>query len=176
MDLLEGVLRGEEGSRWTGTGIPPMRAIAVCAVESLTSLEPTPVGETSARVEQHETLLHRHCLRQGEPVLLSRLREEDFIKVAPTRSAADKMRAAGVHSYLAVPLIARGLLLGSADFVRGPGTPPFTSTDLALAEQLASQAAVFIDNARLYGRERAHVVALQRSLLPRATPVTPDCG
>ncbi|MFG2839691.1 SpoIIE family protein phosphatase [Streptomyces zaomyceticus] len=173
VDLLEGVLRGEEGSRWTGTGIPPMRAIAVCAVESLTSLEPTPVGETSARVEQHETLLHRHCLRQGESVLLSRLREEDFLKVAPTRSAADKMRAAGVHSYLAVPLIARGLLLGSADFVRGPGTPPFSSTDLALAEQLASQAAVFIDNARLYGRERAHVVALQRSLLPRATPVTP---
>ncbi|MEX0171279.1 ATP-binding SpoIIE family protein phosphatase [Streptomyces sp. LMG1-1-1.1] len=174
VDILESVLRGDEGSRWTGTGVPPMRAAALCSVEELSSLEPTPVGETFVRAEeQHETLLHRYCLRQGKPVLLSRMRHDDFIKVAPTERAAAKMRAAGVHSYLAVPLIARGLLLGSADFVRGAGSPPFSATDLALAEQLASQAAVFIDNARLYGREREHVVSLQRSLLPRATPVTP---
>ncbi|KOG36711.1 MULTISPECIES: ATP-binding SpoIIE family protein phosphatase [Streptomyces] len=174
VDILESVLRGEEGSRWTGTGVPLMRAAALCAVEELSSLEPTPVGETFVRAEeQHETLLHQYCLRQGKPVLLSRMRNDDFIKVAPTESAAAKMRAAGVHTYLAVPLIARGLLLGSADFVRGSGSPPFSATDLALAEQLASQAAVFIDNARLYGREREHVVSLQRSLLPRATPVTP---
>ncbi|MEV7567313.1 ATP-binding SpoIIE family protein phosphatase [Streptomyces tanashiensis] len=175
VDILESVLRGDEGARWTGTGTPLMRATALCAVETLSSLEPTPVGETtSANAEEaHETLLHRYCLRQGRPVLVSRMRHDDFVKVAPTERAAAKMRAAGVHSYLAVPLIARGLLLGSADFVRGPGTPAFSSTDLALAEQLASQAAVYIDNARLYGREREHVVSLQRALLPRATPVTP---
>lgn len=174
VDILESVLRGEEGARWTGTGAPLMRATALCAVEELSSLEPTPVGETTARAEEaHETLLHRYCLRQGRPVLVSRMRSDDFIKVAPTESAAAKMRAAGVHSYLAVPLIARGLLLGSADFVRGRGAPPFSSTDLALAEHLASQAAVYLDNARLYGREREHVVSLQRALLPRATPVTP---
>ncbi|MFF3838957.1 SpoIIE family protein phosphatase [Streptomyces sp. NPDC001930] len=174
VDILESVLRGEEGSRWTGTGVPLLRATALSVVDELASLEPTPVGETFVRTEEaHETLLHRYCLRQGRPVLVSRMRNDDFDKVAPTESAAAKMRAAGVHSYLAVPLIARGLLLGSADFVRGPGTPPFSDTDLALAEQLASQAAVYIDNARLYGREREHVVSLQRSLLPRATPVTP---
>ncbi|MFD3570797.1 SpoIIE family protein phosphatase [Streptomyces sp. NPDC058671] len=174
VDILDSVLRGDEGSRWTGTGVPLMRATALCAIDELSSLEPTPVGETFSRPEEaHETLLHRYCLRQGKPVLVSRMRDDDFIKVAPTASAAAKMRAAGVHSYLAVPLIARGLLLGSADFVRGPGTPPFSSTDLALAAQLASQAAVYIDNARLYGREREHVVSLQRTLLPRATPVTP---
>ncbi|MFE5514611.1 SpoIIE family protein phosphatase [Streptomyces sp. NPDC056529] len=174
VDVLESVLRGEEGARWTGEGIPLLRATALCAIEELSSLEPTPVGETYVQTEErHETLLHRYCLRQGKPVLLSRMRGDDFSRVAPTASAAAQMRAAGVHSYLAVPLIARGLLLGSADFVRGRGTPPFSSTDLALAEQLASKAAVFIDNARLYGREREHVVSLQRSLLPRATPVTP---
>ncbi|MFD3662740.1 SpoIIE family protein phosphatase [Streptomyces sp. NPDC058659] len=174
VDILDSVLRGDEGAQWTGTGVPLMRATALCAVEELSSLEPTPVGETSVRAEEtHETLLHRYCLRQGKPVLVSRMRNDDFIKVAPTESAAAKMRAAGVHSYLAVPLIARGLLLGSADFVRGPGTPPFSTTDLALVKQLASQAAVYIDNARLYGREREHVVSLQRALLPRATPVTP---
>ncbi|MGW7052814.1 ATP-binding SpoIIE family protein phosphatase [Streptomyces sp. NPDC054887] len=174
VDILESVLRGDEGARWTGAGIPAMRATALCAIEELSSLEPTPVGETFVRDDtHHETLLHRYCLRQGKPVLLGRIRDDDFVRVAPTASAAAKMRAAGVHSYLAVPLIARGVLLGSADFVRGPGTPPFSSTDLALAEQLASKAAVFIDNARMYGREREHVVSLQRSLLPRGTPSTP---
>ncbi|MFP1628568.1 SpoIIE family protein phosphatase [Streptomyces sp. 5K101] len=174
VDILESVLRGDEGSRWTRTGIPAMRATALCAIEELSSLEPTPVGEVFDHTESpHETLLHRYCLRQGKPVLLSRMNDDDYVRVAPTASAAVKMRAAGVRSYLAVPLIARGVLLGTADFVRGPGTPPFSSTDLALAEQLASKAAVFIDNARLYGREREHVVSLQRSLLPRATPLTP---
>ncbi|MBT2444500.1 SpoIIE family protein phosphatase [Streptomyces sp. ISL-36] len=174
VDILESVLRGDEGARSAATGVPAMRATALCAIEELSSLEPTPVGETFVHAEtQHETLLHRYCLRQGKPVLLSRMKDDDFARVAPTASAAAKMRAAGVHSYLAVPLIARGLLLGSADFVRGPGTPPFSSTDLALAEQLASKAAVFIDNARMYGREREHVVSLQRSLLPRVTPTTP---
>ncbi|MFG3344089.1 SpoIIE family protein phosphatase [Streptomyces sp. NPDC048018] len=174
VDILESVLRGDEGARWTGTGLPRMRATALSAVEELSSLEPTPVGETFVRDEKHhETLLHRYCLRQGRPVLVSRMGEDDFFRVAPTESAAAKMRASGVHSYLAVPLIARGLLLGTVDFVRGPGSPPFSRTDQALAEQLASQAAVFLDNARLYGREREHVITLQRTLLPRATPVTP---
>lgn len=174
VDILEGVLRGEEGSRWTGSGIPAMRAMAVCAVNRLTSLEPTPVGVTVSEAEiERETLLHVYCLRQGKPVLVSRMRAEDFQRVAPNPSAAEKLRVMGVHSYLAVPLIARGVLLGTADFVRAAGRRPFSTTDLALAEQLASQAAVYIDNARLYGREREHVVSLQRSLLPRATPLTP---
>ncbi|WP_103512653.1 SpoIIE family protein phosphatase [Streptomyces sp. SM13] len=174
VDILESVLRGDVGSRKTEPGIPQMRATALCAIEELSNLEPTPVGEIFVHAKQpHETLLHRYVLRQGKPVLLSRMRDDDFIRVAPTASAAAQLRAAGVHSYLAVPLIARGLLLGSADFVRGRGTPPFSSTDLALAEQLASRAAVFIDNARLYGREREQVVSLQRSLLPRVTPATP---
>lgn len=170
VDILESVLRGDEGSRKTERGMPQMRATALCAIEELSNLEPTPVGEIFVHAKQpHETLLHRYVLQQGKPVLLSRVRDDDFIRVAPTASAAAQLRAAGVHSYLAVPLIARGLLLGSVDFVRGRGAPPFSTTDLALAEQLASKAAVFIDNARLYGREREHVVSLQRSLLPRVT-------
>ncbi len=174
VDVLERVLQGEEGSRWTGVGIPESRAMAVCAIDELALLEPTPVGDTNTIGESvHETLLHRYCLRQGKPVLLSRIADEDYLRIAPTASAAAKMRDAGVHSYLAVPLIARGVLLGTADFVRAGGTPPFSTTDLALAEQLASRAAVFMDNARMYGREREHVVSLQRSLLPRATPLTP---
>ncbi|MFI2026585.1 ATP-binding SpoIIE family protein phosphatase [Streptomyces buecherae] len=175
VDLLEVVLRGEEGDRRAeGAKLATRRAMAVKAVDALANLEPDPVGEIIVRDEKHrDTLLTTVCLAQRKPVLVSRMTDRDFSRVASTDSAADKMRRGNVHSYMAVPLIARGLLLGSADFVRAGSSPPFTATDLALAEQLASKAAVFIDNARLYGREREHVISLQRSLLPRAAPHTP---
>ncbi|NEE59027.1 serine/threonine protein phosphatase, partial [Streptomyces sp. SID8455] len=89
VDILESVLRGDEGSRKTESGIPQMRATALCAIEELSNLEPTPVGEIFVHAkEPHETLLHRYVLRQGKPVLLSRVRDDDFIRVAPTASAA----------------------------------------------------------------------------------------
>ncbi|GAA2976161.1 SpoIIE family protein phosphatase [Streptomyces flavovirens] len=173
VDLLESVLMGEEGERVTGAAVPLTRAIAVKALDSLSGLEPAPVGEVVDHSRRRETLLTVHCLRNGRPVLVSRMTDEDYGRVAPTDSAADAMRRQGVHSYMAVPLIARGVLLGSADFVRAGGSPPFNRADVELAGQLAAMAAVFMDNARLYGREREHVVSLQRSLLPRATPHTP---
>ncbi|MDT0381772.1 SpoIIE family protein phosphatase [Streptomyces sp. DSM 42041] len=173
VDLLESVLRGEEGDHVVGTGVPVTRAMAVAAVEALRELEPSPVGEIVDREHRRETLLTTRCLGARESVMVASMTAEDLDRVAPTESAAAAMRRQGVHSYMAVPLIARGVLLGSADFVRAGDSPPFTGTDLALAEQLASKAAVYIDNARLYGREREHVVSLQRSLLPRATPNTP---
>nr|WP_203631439.1 SpoIIE family protein phosphatase [Streptomyces halstedii] len=173
VDLLESVLHGEEGERVTGSAVPVTRAIAVKSLDSLAGLEPSPVGEVVDRSRRRETLLTLHCLRNGEPVLVSRMTDEDYRRVAPTDSAADAMRRQGVHSYMAVPLTARGILLGSADFVRAGDSPPFNRSDVQLAGQLAAMAAVFMDNARLYGREREHVVSLQRSLLPRATPHTP---
>lgn len=170
VDLLESVLRGGGGERWTGPEPPVTRAVAVSSVVEMEDLEPDEPGELSVHPQ---TLLSVHCLRAQEPVLLSRMRRDDYVRVAPTPSAAVKLRQAGVHSYMAVPLTARGVLLGVADFIRGPGSPPFTRADVELATELASKAAVFIDNARLYGREREHVLSLQRSLLPRATPNTP---
>ncbi len=45
-----------------------------------------------------------------------------------------------------------------------------STTRIALAEEIAARAAVAVDNARLYGREKAIAVALQRSLLPQDSP------
>ncbi|MDG9718410.1 SpoIIE family protein phosphatase [Streptomyces sp. DH24] len=170
VDLLESVLHGEEGARWTGSRPPVLRAMAVTQIDRLGDLEPDPVGEIAT---SDPTLVGMQCLMARKPVLISEIRPDEYERIAVTRSAAAQMRKAGVHSYMVIPLIARGLLLGLADFVRSGDRPPFTDTDLALAVQLASKAAVFVDNARLYGRERDHVVTLQRSLLPRTTPLTP---
>nr|AAC46451.1 unknown [Streptomyces lividans] len=169
VDLLDSVLRFQEGDRVSGGGAPRLRAMAVSEVEGL-NLAPDPVGELSVHTADR---LGQRCLTTRRPVLVSRMTRADFAVIAPSRESSDIMRRAGVHSYLAVPLIARGVLLGLADFVRAGHRAPFNRTDVALAMELASKAAVCIDNARLYGRERDHVVTLQRALLPRSSPSTP---
>ncbi|MEU0387157.1 SpoIIE family protein phosphatase [Streptomyces chartreusis] len=86
----------------------------------------------------------------------------------PERAA--KIRAFGIHSAMAVPLAARGTTLGVAFFIRYRNPDTFRHDDLVLAGELAARAAVSIDNARRYTRERATAVTLQRSLLPQRLP------
>jgi serine phosphatase RsbU (regulator of sigma subunit)/anti-sigma regulatory factor (Ser/Thr protein kinase) len=90
-------------------------------------------------------------------------------------SEHDQDRAAhtagyGFHSLMLVPLRARGATLGIAVFVRHRRPEPFEQDDLVLAEEIVARAAVCIDNARRYTRERATALTLQRSLLPRSLP------
>jgi hypothetical protein len=82
-------------------------------------------------------------------------------------------RAAGAHSMMSIPLIARGVIMGTVTLYRLGGSEPFTPADLSLAADLVSRAAVSIDNARLYTRERAAGLALQRGLLPGQIPLVP---
>jgi serine phosphatase RsbU (regulator of sigma subunit) len=80
---------------------------------------------------------------------------------------------AGFTSFLAMPLSARGTVVGCAAFGRTAATPPFDEADIAAAGELLYRAAVAIDNARLYARERRTAQALQRGLLPGKLDVPP---
>jgi GAF domain-containing protein len=82
-------------------------------------------------------------------------------------------RGTGAHSVMALPLIARGAIMGMTVLYRLDGSGPFTPADLALARDLVARASVSIDNARHYIRERATAVELQASLLPRTIPEVP---
>ncbi|MEU3059190.1 SpoIIE family protein phosphatase [Streptomyces subrutilus] len=77
--------------------------------------------------------------------------------------------AYGIHSLIAAPLTARGVVLGVVNFWRSR-EQPFDEDELSLAEELVARAAVNMDNARRYTREHALAETLQRSLLPRALP------
>uniref|UniRef100_A0AAU2K0W1 SpoIIE family protein phosphatase n=1 Tax=Streptomyces sp. NBC_00049 TaxID=2903617 RepID=A0AAU2K0W1_9ACTN len=83
---------------------------------------------------------------------------------------AEAIVAFGIHSLIAAPLRARGVVLGVVNFWRSQKPEPFDEDDLSLAEELVARAAVSMDNARRYTREHALAVTLQRSLLPRALP------
>ncbi|MET9777256.1 SpoIIE family protein phosphatase [Streptomyces sp. NPDC006367] len=78
----------------------------------------------------------------------------------------------GIHSTMSVPLQARGATLGVAVFTRFRHPDAFTHDDVLLAEEVSARAAVCIDNARRYSRERETTLTLQRSLLPRWLPPT----
>ncbi len=83
-----------------------------------------------------------------------------------------RIREYGIHSTMSVPLQARGTTLGVAVFTRFRRPEPFTDDDVLLAEEVTARAAVCIDNARRYSRERETTLTLQRSLLPRVLPRT----
>lgn len=110
------------------------------------------------------------CVHTGLPVLVEHVGPADLPRIARSPEAAEQLRRAGVHSYLAVPLIARGEVLGALDLKRDRNPLPFDSDDVLLATELAARAAVSIDNARWYQSVRNSAVTLQRSLLPGTPP------
>ncbi|MEU5085453.1 SpoIIE family protein phosphatase [Streptomyces sp. NPDC021356] len=90
---------------------------------------------------------------------------EKWLAWNPARSR--RLGPLGVHSTMSVPIRARGMTLGVAVFTRFAQPARFLPDDVLLAEEVTARAAVCIDNARRYSRERETALALQRSLLPR---------
>ncbi|MGV9245653.1 SpoIIE family protein phosphatase [Streptomyces sp. NPDC003710] len=88
------------------------------------------------------------------------------------RARGERVRELGVHSTMSVPIRARGGRFGVVVLRRFRRREPFTPDDVLIAEEITARAAVCIDNARRFGRERETALALQRSLLPRKLPCT----
>ncbi|MCC9306033.1 SpoIIE family protein phosphatase [Kitasatospora sp. RB6PN24] len=162
VDLLDAALPG--ATTRADDGPARFRAMAIKAAY------PTPATEAADRVGEvtryHPGRLVTQAAVGGHPVLLSHVRAADMPRIARDDQAADLLSEAGVHSYLAVPLIARGKVLGALDLKRTRNPAPFDQDDVLLATELAARAAVAIDNARWYQHQRQATLALQRHLLP----------
>ncbi|MFJ9722566.1 SpoIIE family protein phosphatase [Streptomyces sp. NPDC101209] len=169
VDLLDAVVAGRR-SILGPTEPAVMRALAVRADDAPEALRAADPPGQVARYGPDR--LVTECVRTGRPVMLARVEEADLPRIARSAEAAEGLARAGVHSYLAVPLIARGEVLGALDLKRTRNALPFTDDDLLLARELASRAAVQIDNARWYQNARDTALTLQRSLLPSHPPVT----
>ncbi|MFF9128288.1 SpoIIE family protein phosphatase [Streptomyces sp. NPDC014889] len=111
------------------------------------------------------------AIASGAPFVVAAVDERAITASSCHTDAVRRLRELGVRSLLIVPLLARGRVLGAATFFRTVSARPFSSDDVTLARDMASRAAVYLDNARLYTREHDTAVTLQRSLLPdRLTP------
>ncbi|MFJ9968199.1 SpoIIE family protein phosphatase [Streptomyces avermitilis] len=161
VDLLDSVLQGWEP---TAEGWRRLRRAAIGGEQEMMPLYPLDEVITFSPDTPQMLALH-----QGQGVLEADLRQaRGWREQDPDRARTALER--GVHSLVSVPLRARSVSLGVANFYRTEDSPAFEPEDLSFAEELAARAAVAIDNARRFTREHAMAVTLQRSLLPRGQP------
>jgi GAF domain-containing protein len=163
IDLFEQVMRGDEPAAGGRDATVVLRRAAHLstvagvpeAVIHLGATDTYPPFSPPAR-----------ALHTGRVVLSSGSGDPQFDRwMAAVPARAEKMRGEIVTSLMAVPLIARGTTLGVAVLVR-TRPDPFNQDDFTLAKELAGRAALCVDNARRYTRERATALTLQASLLP----------
>jgi PAS domain S-box-containing protein len=161
VDVLDSALDGRMASH---DGPALFRALAVRAAHSTEAVRAAdpPGGVASYDSDR----LITQCVRTRQSVLVPHTTRQDLEHIARHGEAASLLAAAGVHSYLAVPLMARGEVLGALDLKRTRNPAPFDDDDAFLARELAARAAVCIDNARGYQAQRQAALTLQRSLLP----------
>src|SRR5262249_15863136 len=75
------------------------------------------------------------------------------------------MQSLGYRSAMIVALVARGQTLGALTFATAESERHYGPADVALAEQLASRAALALDNARLFRDAQQALAARYRSLV-----------
>jgi GAF domain-containing protein len=138
-------------------------------------LSDSPEADTGTLIRPGEVLVFApdspacRAMMTGQPVLFNELDPDSARRLSRPGGEVFSSYA----SFLAMPLAARGTVIGCAVFARAPASPAFNDGDVTLAGELASRAAVCIDNARLYDMERRTALALQRGLLPAAPQVLP---
>jgi serine phosphatase RsbU (regulator of sigma subunit) len=81
----------------------------------------------------------------------------------------------GSSSFLVVPLHLRGTTVGFVACTRGPQRAAFRTGEVVAVEWLAGRAAIALDNARRYERERRTALAIRNSLLPGSALEVDGC-
>jgi PAS domain S-box-containing protein len=101
-------------------------------------------------------------LRTGKSELVPEISEERLAELAQDDFHLGLVRELGVQSYMCVPLVAHGEMLGVISLVLAESGRHYGPDDLALAEELARRAATAIENARLYRavEERAQAASV----------------
>ncbi|TLQ42354.1 sodium/proline symporter PutP [Streptomyces marianii] len=164
VDLLDSVMRGEEPAPGPVDSSPVIRRAAQKSVREGAPEARLAVGETVQRTPSSPVA---RCLLESrtlvEPILDAST--SAWVAMDPTLGAV--IREYKFRSIMVVPVRARGITLGAATFVRSRRLGPFEEGDARLAEELVSRAAVCVDNARRYTRERTAARSMQRYLLPQ---------
>jgi PAS domain S-box-containing protein len=114
-----------------------------------------------------------NVVRTGEPELYEEIPAQLIEAAAHDKEHLDALTKLGLVSAMTVPLFARGRILGALSLVAAESGRRFDARDLALAMDLAGRAAMAVDNATAYRRERDAALTLQQALLPRLMPEVP---
>ncbi|MYV40376.1 SpoIIE family protein phosphatase [Streptomyces sp. SID1328] len=167
IELLDGVVTGEEA--------PPSGADGVTLHLAARKVSQPGITEKLRLVGEAQDFPadtpHAQALADGQPRLLPVVDPDvDWVRDSPD-PRVQALLTHGAHSLMVVPLRARDTVLGLAHLYRTAAQPDaFEPDDLVYVQELAARAAVCVDNARRYTRERTAAITLQQSMLPRSVP------
>jgi signal transduction histidine kinase/ActR/RegA family two-component response regulator len=91
-----------------------------------------------------------NILRTGRAEIVPDITDDLLAQSAQDEDLLRIIRELGLKSYIGVPLKVRGKTLGVITFINAESGHRYDETDLAVAEDLASRAAIAIENAQLY--------------------------
>jgi len=160
--VLESLVAADEVHSETGSAV--LRRIAVTSDDGNPAWTATfPVGEVLVFPEGTP---YREVLDTARPVHLPHVDAQGAGDIATKWRRSPVGKLLNGVSMVLLPLIAKDTLLGFIACTRVPGFRKFDAYDVEIGMEFASRAAIVIDNARLFSRERATALTLQRSLLP----------
>jgi hypothetical protein len=168
-----------------GTAVP--RLAEMCVIDLLS--QDREVGDTVAMAVRSDVASRWEALRTSHPLDLDgehpvaraiHTREPAVVhdltdarvlqRIAPDLEVRELLQWSGAHSVVAMPLIARGRLLGTLSLYSLHSTRRYDSDLLALVGDLVDRAAMALDNAMLYAARTHLARTLQSSLLPDKLP------
>jgi serine phosphatase RsbU (regulator of sigma subunit) len=121
-----------------------------------------------SRPQPLENLLGRRLLRAGRPLVL----DPTIARQLPGYSLLVPFLEKG-STAVVLPIATPSELLGTLSLVSLDPAQPLTAVTTEVGLSIAGQAALAVDNARLYQQQKAFTDAMQRSLLPRSQPELP---
>ncbi len=115
-------------------------------------------------------------LLTGEPEFYPEITDEMLVSTTRDARTLALARSLEFTSAMIVPLIVQDATIGAISFVASDSERHYTPADLNMAQELASRAALAIENSRLYAASQ-HAVALRDDFIAAAshelrTPVT----
>ena len=161
--ILESLVAGEELPADSPDGSQLLRRLAVAYDDGDSAWDAVfPTGEI---LRYPPGTPYTECMATGKPVRL-KMGSDQAARIATSWLRRPVAQLLANTSLLLLPLAARDVTLGFVVCTRKDSYRAFDAYDTEIGMEFASRAAIFIDNARRYSRERATAVTLQRSLLP----------
>ena len=93
------------------------------------------------------------AMDQGRSVHVPSVDATFIIEHVESPSRRDAWRTAGIRSLVAVPLSARGKMMGALTLLRTLSGVPFDAADVRVAEEIGRRAAIAVENVRLREKE-----------------------
>ena len=163
MLMLESLLGDGDDEDTTRGGNQFVRRLAIAFDDGDQGWSATfPIGEI---LRYPPNSIYTKCLDTSAPVSMV-MTDEAATELATAWLRTPVARLISGTSMLALPIKVGDNMLGFFICIRRQGFHRFDAYDTEIGMEFASRAALFVDGARRYSRERATALTLQRSMLP----------